>query len=1019
MKTESDILPYNTLDPTRVRTLVISPHPDDDSIGLGGTLVRHARAGDPVKIVYLTDGSRGAAPEGTSSRKLTELRQRETRKAAEILGVEDLEFLDIPDRELEKHPEAVERLESIIREYKPERIYLPSQYEFHPDHRAASDFAWKALEKSGISAEMWFYEIGNPLQPNVLVDISEVVETKRKAILAHETQVAAIPLHEHIIGLNRFRGYTLPPGVTHAEAFFRVPAGYARGNYDVLISDIRRRFMYDEIADVSIVVRTRNRPVLLEQALSSVVAQSYPPTQVIVVNDGGSDVTEITEKFSTALNIELVNHPAHKGRAAAANTGLSHAKCRFVGFLDDDDLLLPNHIETLTAILEDSPLAAAYTAVEAVEYEVADGEPGKEISRKLKSDGFDSSRILFENWIPFMSLLFRREEAMAAGGFDESLEVYEDWEFIIRLSRRGRILHVPVVTAEYRFAPSAGIGRTLEKVNTEIHDTVIEKSLKLASDTDYLAMLCRCIADKRPVPAPLEKHYRETPREIDAETFLAMARRDAGIITALKSELAGEIENREATARELHEFVEYVQNQHDKRPLLSKAIETLANEGFGTLIKKVLRTVRKQGPPDNIKSGTIDSCNVDKPGSSLNATTVTKPDDNSILLLTSAEASEGKIETYKKYFDELPLDSIPVVSPEWMVIELTARCNLKCKMCIWRDNIFNHNNMSVDLSDEILERLSGPMSAVKYITIAGGRGEPLMHPKFGGYFRRIREINPDAVIHLESNGLLLDRKTRELLINNRLTNIMLGMDAATPETYGRIRKGGDFDKLVSNAESLVQERNDNNSTYPRVGINFVVQMDNFREMSRIVELAAESGVDGVNFANLNFSLWAPTAAETRQLLEKLDLCDISPGGMEGYWNLLVSHMEILDDYRNARKIAEQHGIVLSGLTYQILKLIDGAKTDFEPVYVSELFKKALPRFFCMEPWFNCFVSAEGDVFPCRYFPRQIGNLRDESFDAIWKGERQRKFREMFAGKISNPLCISCYTARLAGLPGWC
>ena len=99
---------------------------------------------------------------------------------------------------------------------------------------------------------------------------------------------------------------------------------------------------------VSIIVRTKDRPELLEEALESISLQTYRPLEVVVVNDGGVNVENILEKFeSQELSIKYIHHPHSLGRAAAANAGLKRAEGVWLGFLDDDDLLLPRAVETL------------------------------------------------------------------------------------------------------------------------------------------------------------------------------------------------------------------------------------------------------------------------------------------------------------------------------------------------------------------------------------------------------------------------------------------------------------------------------------------------------------------------------------------------------------------------------------------------------------------------------------------------------------------------------------------------
>ena len=106
---------------------------------------------------------------------------------------------------------------------------------------------------------------------------------------------------------------------------------------------------------VSVIVRTRNRPQLLKEALDSLARQTYPLIEVVVVNDGGEDVSPVLEQYSRRFyGLKYVHLDRNTGRASAANAGLKEATGDLIAFLDDDDLLLEKHFEILISHLESS-----------------------------------------------------------------------------------------------------------------------------------------------------------------------------------------------------------------------------------------------------------------------------------------------------------------------------------------------------------------------------------------------------------------------------------------------------------------------------------------------------------------------------------------------------------------------------------------------------------------------------------------------------------------------------------------
>ena len=107
---------------------------------------------------------------------------------------------------------------------KPSIIYVPHENEQHPDHRAAALLVLKAMEqltKTMITLTVWMYEVWTPIQSmDHIVDISAYVETKRKAILAYQSQCNVLAFDEAILGLNRYRGEMHSwPGGEYAEVF--------------------------------------------------------------------------------------------------------------------------------------------------------------------------------------------------------------------------------------------------------------------------------------------------------------------------------------------------------------------------------------------------------------------------------------------------------------------------------------------------------------------------------------------------------------------------------------------------------------------------------------------------------------------------------------------------------------------------------------------------------------------------------------------------------------------------------
>jgi LmbE family N-acetylglucosaminyl deacetylase len=454
---EADAIPYEPQDLRGERLLVLAPHPDDEAIGCGGVVAHHLREGRRVEVVVATNG--GAAGneverEEESRRALTHLLEATKRDPGPATRHPSLTFLRFPDRQLAEHADALQnRLTGILRETRPDLILVPSPIEIHPDHLAlamafcATIQGDPALFAEAATARVAFYEVGQPIRPNALVDISDVAEAKYAAIAEHASQTAIRDYVSYVRGLNAYRSMTLA-GTTAVEAYYVVPLPSLRttpfSELRRLVGEPPRAEVVAEPLPLSVIVRTKDRPALLAEAIASIRATGYP-CEIVVVNDGGA---------RPALEgVTLIDHENSRGRSEAANAGVRAAANGYILFLDDDDLFYPEHPETLAAASRRVPQAQGWYS-DAVSAFVAHGET--EMRLRLFSRDYDEALLLADNYIPLPTLLLRRETFLDLGGFDPAFDLFEDWDFLIRLSARGPFSHIPRITCEIRHIREAG-----------------------------------------------------------------------------------------------------------------------------------------------------------------------------------------------------------------------------------------------------------------------------------------------------------------------------------------------------------------------------------------------------------------------------------------------------------------------------------------------------------------------------------------------------------------------------------
>lgn len=206
------------------------------------------------------------------------------------------------------------------------------------------------------------------------------------------------------------------------------------------------------LTDVSVIVRTKDRPFFLKQALASLANQTYRNFEAVIVNDSLSDISHIVEAYQKYLCIKVVQNQS-RGRGAALNRGLAEAKGPWITYLDDDDLLYPTHLENLILALRlDPQVSLTYTDANKSLSWVNEDQGHIVVLARERFDqrNFSYDDLLFDNWIPIMSYMHRLEDARTLGGYDETLEVFEDWDFLLRLAKDAQVRRVPRITCEYR-----------------------------------------------------------------------------------------------------------------------------------------------------------------------------------------------------------------------------------------------------------------------------------------------------------------------------------------------------------------------------------------------------------------------------------------------------------------------------------------------------------------------------------------------------------------------------------------
>ncbi len=242
--------------------------------------------------------------------------------------------------------------------------------------------------------------------------------------------------------------------------------------------------------EIAIIVRTKDRPHLLTRCLQSLAEQKRRPDEVILVNDGGVTIDHIVSEFSD-LNIRFINNTTNQGRSRAGNQGAQATACDIIGFLDDDDRFLPDHLQRAEKALLHFDAGVVYSGCRLLKRDML----GDKIILQEKAigqfnDPYDAERLRYENYIPLINLLITRSLWLQVGGFDDSFEVFEDWDVLQRLSLHTSFYHINRITTEYAVWGTHQITQQMKQQRwREAYRQVLKKHLIPLPETEQLNLL--------------------------------------------------------------------------------------------------------------------------------------------------------------------------------------------------------------------------------------------------------------------------------------------------------------------------------------------------------------------------------------------------------------------------------------------------------------------------------------------------------------------------------------------------
>lgn len=200
--------------------MVLAPHPDDEVIGCGGSLYKHHLAGGEITCIYMTDGNKGC-DDTISNAECASIRREEALQAGKVIGIQRHIFMGNRDMELKNSQNNRQQLTDIIREVRPDIVYLPSFMDHHPDHQATNDIFIAVIRRLNPDMECHAYEVWTPFMPNCMVDITTYSDLKVEALNKFKSQTDRFNVVGASLGLMKYRAVMYLTKDGYVECFYR------------------------------------------------------------------------------------------------------------------------------------------------------------------------------------------------------------------------------------------------------------------------------------------------------------------------------------------------------------------------------------------------------------------------------------------------------------------------------------------------------------------------------------------------------------------------------------------------------------------------------------------------------------------------------------------------------------------------------------------------------------------------------------------------------------------------------
>jgi MoaA/NifB/PqqE/SkfB family radical SAM enzyme len=336
---------------------------------------------------------------------------------------------------------------------------------------------------------------------------------------------------------------------------------------------------------------------------------------------------------------------------------------------------------------------------------------------------------------------------------------------------------------------------------------------------------------------------------------------------------------------------------------------------------------------------------------------------------------------YYHSVDPAGREPVAAQEPACLYLEVTNECNLACKTC---PIAFGKVEEPASLSLEQVQSLVCQFPAIERVVLHGV-GEPLLNrelPKIIAWLK-VKGI----YVLFNSNGTMMNRRWAEAFIASRLDEVRISLDAATPETFARVRGRPLFPRIVKNIKGLMELKKERRSDTPLVSLWLTGLRETLKELPEFIRLAHSLEVNRVYLQRLVY--WEGDHKDQMARPE------------QSLFSSLREEEE--EQIQSSMGLASELGVSFEA---------SGAASPLGSVQRRD---RDQPWSTCMRPWTLMYISARGSAFPCCIAPfstkdlkgLSLGNAFQQSLAAIWNGERYQEFRRRLLTVDPPECCQGC------------